>query len=59
MKEPEKKEEGPSEAATRAAKKKDEAPAPPETRRPVSGYVFKIAPADPKNSGHFEDVADK
>jgi len=45
------------------------APAPPPekvapsapTERPKQGlkYVFKIAPADPKNSFDFEDVADK
>jgi hypothetical protein len=43
-------------------------PAPPadkgEARSPEPGapppkYVFKIAPADPKNAFDFEDVADK
>jgi hypothetical protein len=38
-------------------------PRPPEARaaRPEEGhdYVFKIAPADPKTTSDFEDVADK
>ena len=33
-----------------------EAPAEPPPKKP---YVFKILPADPKNSLDFEDVADK
>jgi hypothetical protein len=31
----------------------------PESGKPGSRYVFKIAPADPKNAFDFEDVADK
>ena len=36
-------------------------PADPETTDAATGlkYVFRIAPADPKNSFDFEDVADK
>jgi hypothetical protein len=32
---------------------------PKDPKKPASGYVFKFAPADPKNSFDFEDVADK
>lgn len=33
---------------------------PTEAKKPAGlNYVFKIAPADPKNSFDFEDVADK
>lgn len=33
---------------------------PAEPKKPAGlNYVFKIAPADPKNSFDFEDVADK
>ena len=39
----------PPEAAKQAA---------PDPKKGTS-YVFKIAPADPKTSGDFEDVADK
>ncbi|MFT5289430.1 MAG: hypothetical protein ACI8QS_001299 [Planctomycetota bacterium] len=28
-------------------------------KKPGMDYVFKIAPADPKNAFNFEDVADK
>jgi len=45
---------------------RDTEPKPEDSRRgeaegPKSGkdYVFKIAPADPKNAFDFEDVADK
>jgi hypothetical protein len=38
-----------------AAKKTGEPPAP----KKGTSYVFKIAPADPKTSFDFEDVADK
>ena len=31
----------------------------PEAGAPKPKYVFKIAPADPKNAFDFEDVADK
>ena len=31
---------------------------PAEIKKPA-GYVFKFAPADPKNSFDFEDTADK
>jgi hypothetical protein len=35
-------------------------PAPAQDAKPAGlKYVFKIAPADPKNSFDFEDVADK
>ncbi len=40
----------------RAAEEPGDAPAPPPAGLK---YVFKIAPADPKNSFDFEDVADK
>jgi len=39
-----------------AAAKSD---APPPAPKTGLNYVFKIAPADPKNSFDFEDVADK
>ena len=48
-----------------AERKRDTAklgpPPDPEQPDPATGlkYVFKIAPADPKNSLDFEDVADK
>ena len=33
---------------------------PAEAKKPAGlNFVFKIAPADPKNSFDFEDVADK
>lgn len=34
-------------------------PAPQDPKPAGLKYVFKIAPADPKNSFDFEDVADK
>jgi hypothetical protein len=35
-------------------------PAAPDPKKPAGlNYVFKFAPADPKNSFDFEDVADK
>ena len=39
----------------------DESEDPKEPKKKPSGidYVFKIAPADPKNNFDFEDVADK
>jgi hypothetical protein len=42
-------------ASKDAPTKPEGAPAP----KPGLNYVFKIAPADPKNSFDFEDVADK
>ena len=45
-------EDGKEKADTKANDKQDGAPAKPK-------YVFKIAPADPKNAFDFEDVADK
>lgn len=40
-----------------AADAKKPGPAPESTPKPK--YVFKIVPADPKNSINFEDTADK
>ena len=37
----------------------DPAPPPPGARPKGLDYVFRIAPADPKNTLDFEDVADK
>jgi hypothetical protein len=42
-------------AKTRNEERKD--PSKPAAEKPK--YVFKIVPADPKNSFDFEDVADK
>lgn len=47
---------GPSKPPTPDRKPTDE---PEDPERPGMNYVFKIAPADPKNSFDFEDVADK
>jgi hypothetical protein len=51
------------ETTTPIAPKKDEplaTPAASDPKKPAGmNYVFKIAPADPKNSFDFEDVADK
>jgi hypothetical protein len=49
------------EAVDPASPAKESSPqAPLEPKKPAGlGYVFKIAPADPKNSFDFEDVADK
>jgi hypothetical protein len=57
MKEPRKDEQArESDAGGRQAAPK----APADPRKPAGiNYVFKIAPADPKNSFDFEDVADK
>lgn len=58
MKEPRKDEKARDDAAQEAEKAAPKAPADP--RKPAGiNYVFKIAPADPKNSFDFEDVADK
>ncbi len=58
MKEPRKDEQAREEATPEADKAAPKAPADP--RKPAGiNYVFKIAPADPKNSFDFEDVADK
>ena len=38
---------------------KSDAQQAPEAGAPPARYVFKIAPADPKNAFDFEDVADK
>lgn len=45
-----------SKAPAKEAGAKSDSPAAPKTGL---NYVFKIAPADPKNSFDFEDVADK
>jgi hypothetical protein len=46
-----------------AAREEKQAETPRDEKQPpkASGlaYVFKIAPADPKNTFDFEDVADK
>lgn len=58
MKEQRKDEAAREEAKDEAEKGAPKAPADP--RKPAGiNYVFKIAPADPKNSFDFEDVADK
>ncbi|NUP97048.1 MAG: hypothetical protein HUU28_12885 [Planctomycetaceae bacterium] len=58
MKEQRKDEASREEAKDEAEKAAPKAPADP--RKPAGmNYVFKIAPADPKNSFDFEDVADK
>ena len=41
-----------------AAPQPGAAAAPTDPKKPA-GYVFKFAPADPKNSFDFEDTADK
>jgi len=59
MKRQEKRESPPTPPqASPPPEKKEEAPAP-GTGAPRPSYVFKIAPADPKNAFDFEDVADK
>jgi hypothetical protein len=59
MTQPRKKDEEPAEATSGA--KAETAPSNPADPKKPAGlnYVFKIAPADPKNSFDFEDVADK
>ena len=49
------------EQAKPSAAAKDTTPPTDKTKSGGDGlkYVFKIAPADPKNSFDFEDVADK
>jgi hypothetical protein len=43
-----------------AATPESKATPPTEAKKPAGlNFVFKIAPADPKNSFDFEDVADK
>jgi hypothetical protein len=56
---PDEPEKGAKKAAA-PAERKDAQPAKAE-EKPGQGlkYVFKIAPADPKNAFDFEDVADK
>jgi hypothetical protein len=39
--------------------KADDKQAPPDPAAPKPKYVFKIVPADPKNTLDFEDTADK
>ncbi len=57
MKEQRKDEESKDNAAATPEAK---TPPPTESKKPAGlNYVFKIAPADPKNSFDFEDVADK
>jgi len=48
-------------AAEKAPAPAKETPTTDAAGKPKTGlnYVFKIAPADPKNSFDFEDVADK
>jgi hypothetical protein len=47
-------------APTPSAQQESPPPAPAQDAKPAGlKYVFKIAPADPKNSFDFEDVADK
>lgn len=49
------------EDAAKAKAPAKDAPPVADAGKPKTGldYVFKIAPADPKNSFDFEDVADK
>ena len=46
-----------------AAREEKQAEKPSDEKKPAKAsglnYVFKIAPADPKNTFDFEDVADK
>ena len=46
-----------------AAREEKQAEKPRDEKKPAKAsglnYVFKIAPADPKNTFDFEDVADK
>jgi len=46
-----------------AAREEKKAEPKPDEKKPAKAsglsYVFKIAPADPKNTFDFEDVADK
>jgi len=59
MSEPEKRaDDAPEAAAETPTKGRGTKPADPK-KKPGSDYVFKIAPADPKNAFDFEDVADK
>ena len=59
MKEQRKDEETPA-APQKALEPEASAQKPGEPAKPAGlKYVFKIAPADPKNSFDFEDVADK
>ena len=59
MSDPEKRtDEAPEAAAETPEKGKTAKPTDPK-KKPGSDYVFKIAPADPKNAFDFEDVADK
>ena len=51
-----KRETGPEKPPDKAKAREPEPPAEPPPKKP---YVFKILPADPKNSLDFEDVADK
>lgn len=44
---------------TPPAVEKEKEEAQPEEKAAGLKYVFKIAPADPKNAFDFEDVADK
>jgi len=60
MKEQRKDDEVKDPAAPGAAADKSAPANPAETKKPAGmNFVFKIAPADPKNSFDFEDVADK
>ncbi len=60
MKEQRKDEEAKGAEAPGAAADKSAPANPAEAKKPAGlNFVFKIAPADPKNSFDFEDVADK
>jgi len=60
VKEQRKDEEVTDPAAQGAATDKPAPANPAEAKKPAGmNFVFKIAPADPKNSFDFEDVADK
>ncbi|MCE9594355.1 MAG: hypothetical protein K8S98_09175 [Planctomycetes bacterium] len=58
MKEEKRKDDAPKSPATPPTDaSKSEAPTDPAAPKPK--YVFKIVPADPKNTLDFEDTADK
>lgn len=57
MKEEKRKDEAPKSPTSPADAAKPEAPTDPAAPKPK--YVFKIVPADPKNTLDFEDTADK
>jgi hypothetical protein len=60
MKEQRKDDEAKDAQAPGSAADKSAGANPAEAKKPAGlNFVFKIAPADPKNSFDFEDVADK